>query len=101
MTPLGTQILLRPLKAEEQKSAAGIIVKQEGAREQTSQGVVVTTSLDVAAENNVRKGDKVLYPTGAGTKVTEDGDELLLVDVSKLLAILSRETEPSNIAQIP
>lgn len=98
MTPLGTQVLINPLKAEEQKTESGIIIKQQGDKEPTSQGIVKTVSNDVKI---VKAGDKVLYPTGSGTKVTLDGEELLLIDSSKLLAILSRSVGETAVSNIP
>lgn len=98
MTPLGTQVLLNPLKAEEQKTESGIIIKQEGDKGSTSQGIVKTVSNDVKI---VKAGDKVLYPTGSGTKVTLDGEELLLIDAGKLLAILSRPVAETPVSDIP
>lgn len=90
--PLADRVLVEPAAAE-QKTASGIIIP-DTAKEKPQQGKVVAagpgkvengTKIDMT----VNEGDTVLYGKYAGTEVTVDGKELLIMRESDILGILS------------
>ncbi len=85
--PLGDKIVVEPAPAEE-KTASGIIIP-DTAKEKPQQGVVVAVpQKDKEIEIHVKTGDKVLYGKYAGTEITLDGKEYLIMSQSDILAII-------------
>jgi chaperonin GroES len=85
--PLGERVVVEPAPAEE-KTASGIIIP-DTAKEKPQHGTVVA----VPAENKenpitVKVGDKVLYGKYAGTEITIDGTDYLIMNESDILAIV-------------
>ena len=91
--PLDDRIVVEPLEAEE-KTAGGIVLP-DSAKEKPLQGKVIAVGpgrlLDDGARAgvSVKKGDTVLYGKYSGTEITVDGDELLIMKESDLLAIMA------------
>lgn len=86
----GTQnrVVVEPAAAEE-KTASGIIIP-DTAKEKPQQGKVVSTS-EVDEKGNkpsVKAGDKVLYGKYAGTEITIDGKEYLIMRESDIFAVI-------------
>ena len=90
--PLGEKVLIKRLDAE--TMTKGGIVLPDAAREKPQQGTVLAVGdgkqLDdgTRAEHQVKKGDTVLFTSYAGTEIKIDGDELMLMDESDILAIM-------------
>jgi len=90
--PLADRIIIRPLEAE-QKTAGGIIIP-DNAKEKPQKGEVVAVGPGKVADNGqkvemmLKKGDKVLYGKYSGTEVTIDGEDLLIMRESDVLATL-------------
>ena len=90
--PLADRILVRPLEAEE-KTKGGIIIP-DNAKEKPQKGEVIAVGPGKIADNGtkivmeLKKGDKVLYGKYSGTEVTVDGQELLIVRESDVLAVI-------------
>ena len=91
--PLGDRVLIKRLEAEA-KTAGGIVLP-DTAKEKPKQGKVVALGtgrlLDSGetADFQVKKGDIVLFGSFAGTEVTVDGEEYLLMSEDDVLAIVS------------
>ncbi len=85
--PLGDRVVVEPVEAEE-KTASGIIIP-DTAKEKPSQGVVVAVP-DADDDNKltVKVGDKVLYGKYAGTEISIDDKEYLIMSESDILAII-------------
>ncbi len=90
--PLSDRVLIRPVEAEE-KTSSGIIIP-DTAKEKPQRGTVVEagpgrvengTKIDMS----VSKGDEVLYGKYAGTEITLDGEEYLIMRESDILGIVS------------
>ena len=86
----GTQnrVVVEPAAAEE-KTASGIIIP-DTAKEKPQQGKVVSTN-EVDEKGNkpsVKAGDKVLYGKYAGTEITIDGKEYLIMRESDIFAVI-------------
>ncbi|TAH09318.1 MAG: co-chaperone GroES [Sphingobacteriia bacterium] len=87
VTPLHDRVLVKPATAEE-KTAGGIIIP-DTAKEKPQRGEIVAAGKGKAEEPmTVKVGDTVLYGKYAGTEVQIDGQDLLIMRESDLLAIL-------------
>jgi len=90
--PLHDRILLRRLE-EEEKTAGGVIIP-DTAKEKPMQGEVM--AVGSGARNakgeiiplDIAVGDRVLIGKWSGTEVKLDGDELLILKESDVLAII-------------
>ncbi len=87
MKPLGDRVVILPAPAEE-KTASGIIIP-DTAKEKPQQGIVVA----VPAENKenpvtVKVNDKVLYGKYAGTEISLEGVNYLIMSEKDILAII-------------
>ena len=90
--PLSDRIVVRAQDAEE-KTASGIILP-DTAKEKPQIGLVVATGPGKVNESGsinkmtVSKGDKVLYGKYSGNEISFEGDELLIMRESDILAVL-------------
>ena len=92
LKPLGDRLVVKPIEQEEM-TASGLVLP-ETAKEKPQQGSVVAIGpgrrdddgdrieMDVAVD------DIVLYAKYAGTEIKIDGDKLLILKESDVLAIL-------------
>ena len=90
--PLGDKVLVKRLEAE-QMTAGGIVLPdtaQEKPKRGTVQAVGEGKLLDSGERSKlqVSKGDEVIFTSYAGTEVKINGQELLIIDESDILAIV-------------
>ncbi len=90
--PLGDRVLIQADVAEEVTSS-GLYIP-DTAKEKPQQGTVIAVGPGkvengTKVEMTVNKGDKVLYGKYAGTEVTIDGNEYLIMRESDIVGILS------------
>ncbi len=83
MKPLFNNILIKPEKQEE-KTAGGIYIP-DTVREKPVYGIVVEVSDEV---KDIKKGDKVLYKKWGANSCTFQGEEMVILDRTELIAIL-------------
>jgi len=90
--PLDDRVVVKPLE-EEGKTAGGIFLP-ETAKEKPQQGEIIAVGPGKVLESgeraplSVKKGDKVLFAKYGGTEVEVDGEELLIMRESDLLAVI-------------
>lgn len=85
--PLADRVLVEPAAAEE-KTAAGIIIP-DTAKEKPQKGKVVAVGTGKKDEPmTVKVGDEVLYGKYAGTELTIDGINYLIMRESDIVAIV-------------
>ena len=91
LKPLGDRLIVKPIE-EEETTASGIVLP-DTAKEKPQKGQVVAVGdgkWDEDGEKriplDVAEGDEVLYSKYGGTEVTVDGDELLVLRESDVLA---------------
>lgn len=85
--PLADRVLVKPAAAEE-KTVGGIIIP-DSAKEKPLRGTVLAVGNGTKDEAMVLKeGDNVLYGKYAGTELEFDGEKLLIMRQSDVLAIL-------------
>lgn len=92
LVPLGEKVVIRRLDAEE--ITTGGIVLPDSAREKPGQGRVLSVGDGrllrdgSRAPHQVTEGDRVLFASYAGTEVNIDGEELLILNESEILAVV-------------
>jgi len=89
--PLSDRVVVKPEPAEE-KTSSGLYIP-DSAKEKPQRGTIVAvgqgrvengTKIDMT----VKEGDTVLYGKYAGTEITIDGDDLLIMRESDILGIV-------------
>ena len=89
---LSNRIVVKAHEAEE-KTASGIILP-DTAKEKPQMGEVLAVGPGKVNENGtvnkmtLKKGDKVLYGKYSGSEVTVDGEDLMIMRESDILATL-------------
>ncbi|GAB2814145.1 hypothetical protein GCM10027043_12670 [Ferruginibacter profundus] len=87
ITPLHDRVIVKPAAAEE-KSAGGIIIP-DTAKEKPQRGVVLAAGPGKKDEPvTVKAGDTVLYGKYAGTEISVEGQDYLIMRESDILAIV-------------
>jgi chaperonin GroES len=90
--PLADRLLVKPLE-EEEVTPSGIVLP-ETAKEKPQKGEVLSVGPGARdddgkrIEMDVKKGDKVLFAKYGGTEIKVDGDKLLILRESDVLAII-------------
>ena len=84
--PLGDRVVIAPAKAEE-KTASGIIIP-DTAKEKPQKGTVVAVADNKENPLTVKVGNKVLYGKYAGTEITIDGEDYLIMKEEDILAVI-------------
>ncbi len=92
LKPLGDRLVVKPLE-EEEVTPSGIVLP-ETAKEKPQKGEVLSVGPGARdddgkrIEMDVSVGDKVLFAKYGGTEIKMDGDKLLILRESDVLAIL-------------
>lgn len=87
LKPLADRVLVEPAAAEE-KTLGGIIIP-DTAKEKPQRGTVVAVGDGKKDEPmTVKSGDTVLYGKYAGTEVTVDGKDYLIMRESDIFAVI-------------
>ncbi len=90
--PLSDRVVVKAQAAEE-KTASGIILP-DTAQEKPQIGKIVAIGPGKVSDGGglvkmtVKKGDKVLYGKYSGTEISHNGDDLLIMRESDILAVL-------------
>ncbi len=85
--PLADRVLVKPAPAEE-KTSSGIIIP-DTAKEKPQRGEVIAVGTGKKDEPmTVKVGDSVLYGKYAGTEITIDGEEYLIMRESDIFAVI-------------
>ena len=95
LKPLHDRVLV---KREEQdtKSAGGIIIP-DTVQEKPMEGKVIAVGSGTRGEDgkvtplDVKAGDKILFGKWSGTEVTIDGDELIIMQESDVMGIITKK----------
>jgi chaperonin GroES len=93
VVPLGEKVVVKRLEAEE-TTAGGILVPVT-AREKPQQGRVLSVGDGRLMPNGTRihpqikEGDRVVFSNYAGTEISVDGTDLLIMSEDDILAVLT------------
>lgn len=91
--PLHDRVLVRRVEADT-KTAGGIIIP-DTASEKPMEGEIVATGNGHVNDNgdvrplDVKEGDKVVFSKWAGTEVTIDGEELMVMKESDIIGVIA------------
>ncbi|MEF8794964.1 co-chaperone GroES [Salinibacter sp. 10B] len=89
--PLGDRVVVQPKPADD-KTESGLYIP-DSAKEKPQEGTVVAIGPGRVENGNriemtVEEGDQVLYGKYAGTEVTLDGDEYLIMRESDIFGVV-------------
>ena len=90
--PIGDKIVLRRLEAEE--TTSGGIVLPDTAKEKPKEGTVLALGDGKLlkdgkrSEFQVKVGDRVLFSSYAGSEITVDGEDYLVIAEDEILAVI-------------
>ena len=90
--PLADRIIVKAAEAEEMTK--GGIILPDTAKEKPQQGEVVAVGPGKVSDSGnivkvtLKSGDKVLYGKYSGTEITVDGEDVLIMRESDILAVL-------------
>ena len=91
--PIGDNIVVQRIDAQE--TTSGGIVLPDSAQEKPAEGRILSVGDGRAlsdgsrAESQVSEGDRVLFSSYAGTDINIDGEDLLIMSESDVLAVIS------------
>ncbi|MDP6380608.1 MAG: co-chaperone GroES [Phycisphaerae bacterium] len=94
LKPLGDKIIVKRLEAEDMTK--GGIVLPDSAKEKPKRGKVVAVGEGKILESGelakptVKKGDEIIFTSFAGTEITIDGKELLIMGQDDILATVQK-----------
>jgi chaperonin GroES len=88
--PIGLRVLVERVE-EEAKTASGIIIP-DNAKEKPLEGKVVAVSKEVEEDENlpINEGDTVVFAKYAGTDITIDGKEYLVLNTDDILGKIEK-----------
>jgi len=92
LRPLGDRVIIK--RVEEEAVSAGGIVLPDSAKEKPSRGEILavgngsTNDKGDTRPMSVKVGDNVLFGKYSGTEVEVDGDELLVMSESDIIAVV-------------
>jgi len=90
--PLGDKVVVQRVEAEQ--TTKGGIVLPDAAKEQPARGRVLSVGSGLVLPSGeqkpfqVKEGDRVIFTAWAGTEVSIDGEDLLVMSESDILAVL-------------
>jgi chaperonin GroES len=94
LVPLADKVVVKRLEAEA-KTKGGIVLP-DTAKEKPQRGKVLAVGegkrLDSGelAKPSVKAGDQIIFSSFAGTEITVDGEELLIMSQDDILAVLRK-----------
>ena len=94
LKPLGDRLILRAID-EEETTVSGLVLP-DTAKEKPQKGEVIAVGDGARNDDgerielDVKKGDHVLYSKYGGTEIKVDGEELLVLRESDILAIVEK-----------
>lgn len=91
LKPLGDRVVIKPIEQEE--ITAGGIVLPETAKEKPQRGSIIAAGPGKfedgkRVELDVKEGDTVLFAKYAGTEIKVEGQKVLILRESDILAII-------------
>ena len=95
--PLHDRVVVRRLE-DDQKTAGGIIIP-DTAKEKPQEGEVVAVGPGTRGDDgsvhalDVKAGDRVLFGKWSGNEVTIDGEELLIMKETDIMAIIEGKSK--------
>lgn len=90
LRPLGKRVVIKKIEAEE-KTKSGIVLPSS-AKEQPQMAEVIAVGAEILNDDKIKSeikvGDKVIFSKYAGTEVKVDSDELTILKLEEVLAVV-------------
>ncbi len=90
LKPLGDRVVIKKVEVEE-KTKSGIVLPSS-AQEQPQMAEVIAVGSEILNDEKkkgqIKVGDTVIFSKYAGTEVTVDGEELNILKLSDILAVV-------------
>ena len=90
LKPLGDRVVIKKVEVEE-KTKSGIVLPNS-AKEQPQMAEVLAVGGDILNDEKrkeeIKVGDKVIFSKFAGTEIKIDGEELTVLKLSEILAVV-------------
>lgn len=90
LRPLGDRVVIKKVEVEE-KTKSGIVLPGS-AQEQPQMAEVVAVGSDILNDekkkDQIKVGDKVIFSKYAGSEIKVDGEELNILKLSDILAVV-------------
>lgn len=90
LRPLGDRVVIKKVEVEE-KTKSGIVLPNS-AKEEPQMAEVVAVGSDILNDekkkDQIKVGDRVIFSKYAGTEVKVDGEELNILKLSDILAVV-------------
>ncbi|MEK7180338.1 MAG: co-chaperone GroES [Patescibacteria group bacterium] len=91
--PLGDRVLIKPISADEKKTASGIIIPDTIDKEKPEQGIVIAVGEGKYDDGklipvSVKKGQKVVFSKYGYDEIKIDGEEYYILEEKNILAIV-------------
>lgn len=87
LRPIEDHVVVKISTAAQEKTVGGIIIP-DTAKEKPQMAEVIAVGTDEDLQKIVKIGDKVLYGKYAGTEIELEGEKLLILSKSDILAIV-------------
>ena len=87
LRPIEDHVVVKIAKANEEKMVGGIIIP-DTAKEKPQMAEVIAVGTDEDLQKIVKVGDNVLYGKYAGTEIEIEGEKLMILSKSDILAIV-------------
>lgn len=90
LMPLGDRVVIKKVEAEE-KTKSGIVLPNSAQEApQIAEVIAIGEEImnDEKKKDQIKVGDKVIFPKYSGTEVKMDGEELTILKLSDLLAVV-------------
>ena len=91
LVPLSDRVVLKQLEAEETTKSGIVLPGQAKEKPQEAEVIAVGPGGNIDGKEvtmQVKAGDKVIYSKYAGTEVTLDGEDYIIVKQNDILAIV-------------
>lgn len=88
LKPLGKRVLAQKIESESRTSAGGIVLPDTVQNEKVVRATVLAIGTD--EKFLVKVGDEIIVGSFAGTEIEQGKDKLILVEESKILAIVEK-----------
>ena len=88
--PLGERIVIKMTEAEEKTKSGIVLPGSAKEKPQVAEVIAVGAGItnDEKKKDEIKVGDKVIYSKYAGTEVKIDGEELIIIELEKVLAVV-------------
>lgn len=86
--PLGERLVIKMVQAEEKTKSGIVLTGTAKEKPQVAEVLALGSKLIEDNKNDVKVGDRVIFSKFAGTEVKIDGEELIVIKLADVLAVV-------------